>query len=139
MKSLAYGIQEFSDLINGDNIYVDKTELIHKLISTRYNFLSRPRRFGKSLLLNTIKEIFLGNRELFKDLWIYDKIDWKPYPVIKISFSNIPYKTIGLRDAIDDELDRIARQHNIQFREGLRGSKFREIIELLGKESGCAD
>jgi len=92
MKKLPLGIQEFSKLIHEQCVYVDKTELIHKLLQHHYYFLSRPRRFGKSLLLNTIKEIFLGNKELFKDLWIYDKIDWEVHPVIKISFSNIDYK-----------------------------------------------
>jgi len=90
MKKLPIGIQEFSKLIKGNFLYVDKTQHIYNLLnSASYYFLSRPRRFGKSLLLNTIKEIFLGNRELFKGLWIYDKIKWEKHPVIKISFSNL--------------------------------------------------
>ena len=72
MKNLPIGIQEFSEFYEGNYLYVDKTEYIFKLLKNKYYFLSRPRRFGKSLLLNTIKEIFLGNRELFKGLWIYD-------------------------------------------------------------------
>ncbi|OQX72286.1 MAG: AAA family ATPase, partial [Bacteroidetes bacterium 4484_249] len=90
MKNLPIGIQEFLKLIESEYLYIDKTRHIHKLITSgSYYFLSRPRRFGKSLLLNTIKEIFNGNKELFEGLWIYDKIEWKKYPVIKISFSNI--------------------------------------------------
>ncbi|MCP4219170.1 MAG: AAA family ATPase [bacterium] len=93
MKKLPIGIQTFSDLITGDYLYIDKTESIHRLIATggRYYFLSRPRRFGKSLMVSTLKELFSGNKELFKGLWIYDKIEWKSYPVIKIDFLGLNY------------------------------------------------
>ena len=86
MKNLPLGIQEFKELRSNDYLYVDKTEKIHKLITTgKYYFLTRPRRFGKSLLLSTIKEIYKGNKSLFKDLWIEDKWDWtKKNPVIHI-------------------------------------------------------
>lgn len=131
MKKLPIGIQEFSKLIETNCIYVDKTKHIFNLLKQEYYFLSRPRRFGKSLLLNTIKEVFLGNKELFKGLWIYDKIDWAPHPVIKISFSNIEYKTVGLSQAIDNELDRIAKENNIRFETNIGGSRFRELIEKL--------
>ena len=134
MKKLPIGRQEFSELIRDNCIYVDKTKYIFNLFNQKYYFLSRPRRFGKSLLLNTIKEIFLGNREMFKGLWIYDKIDWEPYPVIKISFSNIEYKTVGLSVAISNELDRIAKNHNIRFEANEVDSKFRALIEQLARE-----
>jgi hypothetical protein len=102
MKDLPIGIQEFSKLINGGFLYIDKTKHIYELInSASYYFLSRPRRFGKSLLLNTIKEVFFGNKELFKGLWIYDKIKWEKFPVIKISFSSVDYL----------KLDRMQKQH----------------------------
>ena len=95
MKKLPIGRQEFSEIVNDGCVYVDKTESIYNLLSQKYYFLSRPRRFGKSLLVNTLKEIFRGNKELFKGLWIYDKIDWEPHPVIKISFANLDYKNLG--------------------------------------------
>jgi len=83
MKKLPIGKQTFVKLIEEDCVYVDKTELIYQLISEgSYYFLSRPRRFGKSLLVDTLKQIFLGNKELFKGLWIENQIDWQPYPVI---------------------------------------------------------
>lgn len=83
-KILSHGKQEFRTVIESNSIYVDKTELIYTLLTAgNYYFLSRPRRFGKSLLANTLKEIFLGSKELFKGLWIYNKWDWsKTYPVI---------------------------------------------------------
>ncbi len=110
-KILALGHQELSEVIGNNCIYVDKTKTIYKLITEgTYYFLSRPRRFGKSLLVNTIKELYLGSKELFKDLWIYDKWDWeKTYPVIKISFSKIDYEELGLKNVINKELDKIAK------------------------------
>ncbi|MFH0735896.1 MAG: AAA family ATPase [bacterium] len=90
MKNLPIGIQTFEKIINDNLLYIDKTKIIFELIkNNNYFFLSRPRRFGKSLLLSTLKEIFSGNKELFKGLFIYDKIEWLKYPVIHLSMSDI--------------------------------------------------
>ena len=76
MKNLSTGTQELSIFKEKNYIYVDKTKIIHKLISSgRYYFLSRPRRFGKSLLVNTMEELLSGNKELFENTWIYDSSD----------------------------------------------------------------
>ncbi|MBI4649659.1 MAG: AAA family ATPase [Bacteroidia bacterium] len=76
MKKLPIGKQRFADLINENYLYIDKTEYIYKLISRgSVYFLSRPRRFGKSLTVSSLEEIFKGNKELFKGLYIYDKLD----------------------------------------------------------------
>lgn len=91
MKKLPIGIQTINEIIENNYIYVDKTKIIYKLLEKKYYFLSRPRRFGKSLLLSTIKEVFSGNKELFKDQWIYDKIEWSHSPVIHIDFSAITH------------------------------------------------
>lgn len=91
MKRLPIGIQTINKIIEDDYIYVDKTKVIYKLLQGGYFFLSRPRRFGKSLLISTIKEIFSGNKELFKNQWIYDKIEWNFHPVIHIDFSSITH------------------------------------------------
>ncbi len=89
MKKLPLGIQTFEKIIEGEYIYIDKSNIALDLIeNNKYVFLSRPRRFGKSLFLDTLHNIFEGNQELFKGLAIYDKWDWETkYPVIKISFS----------------------------------------------------
>ena len=132
-KKLALGHQEFSQVIKNNCIYVDKTETIYKLVTkgTHY-FLSRPRRFGKSLLANTLQELFLGNKELFKGLWIYDKWDWeKNYQVIKISFSLMDYDVLGLFDAINNELDEIAKTHKLILEAKTNGSKLKELIKKL--------
>ena len=94
MKKLPIGIQTFSKIIKDNCVYVDKTRHIAEIIeSGEYFFLSRPRRFGKSLLVSTLSEIFSGNQALFQGLYIYDKIDWQSYPVIVIDFNNISYTT----------------------------------------------
>ena len=96
MKNLPIGIQTLSKIIEGDFVYVDKTEIAYNLIQKAgYYFLSRPRRFGKSLFLDTLKEIFEGNKELFKGLYIYDKWDWDvKYPVLRVSLGSGVHKTV---------------------------------------------
>ncbi|MFZ4525946.1 MAG: AAA family ATPase [Chlorobium sp.] len=103
MKMLPVGIQTFSKIIEGDYLYIDKTEIARNLIEKyQYVFLSRPRRFGKSLLLDTLKDIFEGNRELFRGLLIEEQWNWEvKYPVILISFSG------GINSKADLEEDLI--------------------------------
>jgi hypothetical protein len=101
-KILPISRQSFRKLRNENCIYVDKTEQIYNLtLQGGMYFLSRPRRFGKSLLLSTMEELFLGSKELFEDTWIQNKWDWeKKSPVIYISFLNVPYATMGLEAGI---------------------------------------
>ena len=88
LQKLPIGIQTFSKLREDNYIYIDKTDIALELIENyQYVFLSRPRRFGKSLFLDTLKNIFEGKKEYFSGLAIEDKWDWSvSYPVIKISF-----------------------------------------------------
>ncbi len=88
MQKLPIGIQTFSQIRDENYIYIDKTKEAYEPITDyKYAFLSRPRRFGKSLFLDTLRNIFEGKKELFEGLYIYDKWDWdKQYPVIKISW-----------------------------------------------------
>ena len=88
MKKLPIGISTFQKIRSDNYIYIDKTKEALDLINEgTYYFLSRPRRFGKSLFFDTLKNIFEGKKELFENLYIYDKYDFKSYPVIYISFS----------------------------------------------------
>ncbi|MEA3512657.1 MAG: AAA family ATPase [Campylobacterota bacterium] len=88
LQKLPIGIQTFKDIREENYIYIDKTDIAYDIIDNyRYVFLSRPRRFGKSLFLDTLKNIFEGNKKYFSGLSIEDKWDWDiKYPVIKISF-----------------------------------------------------
>ncbi len=132
MKKLGIGIQFLSELISGGYVYVDKTQLIHQLISSgKYFFLSRPRRFGKSLLVSTLKEIFSGNRELFRDMWIYDRIEWREHSVIHIDFTRIQYRERGLEAALHYYLDQLARSYGIELTNPAYGGKLIELVEFL--------
>ena len=87
------GIQSFSDIIQSDYVYVDKTDLVYSLAKEgKIYFLSRPRRFGKSLLLSTLESYFLGRKELFKGLKI-EKLEkeWKQHAVFRLDFNGINF------------------------------------------------
>ena len=94
-RQINYGKSAFKTLIESNYRYVDKTEVIYRLIKENSSvFLSRPRRFGKTLLVDILSEIFQGNKDLFQGLSIYDKdYDWKRYPVIRLDMSKINRKT----------------------------------------------
>ena len=139
-QRLALGHQEFSKVIENKCIYVDKTQQIYELVSKgEYFFFSRPRRFGKSLLCNTIKEVFLGNKELFKGLWIYDKWDWETkIPVLKISFASVFHNTLGLEPAINQQLRIISEELNIELTEDSYTAKFVELIKKMATKNKVA-
>ena len=138
MKNLPLGIQTFSEIIRENKLYIDKTKDIYQFFSleNKYYFLSRPRRFGKSLLVSTLAEIFTGNRELFKGLWIYDKIEWKKYPVIRIDFSNMLYTegSKGFKSSFANELNSIAEKFGIKLKNNNYKESFKELISSLGKK-----
>lgn len=133
LPKLPVGIQTFAKLRREDHVYVDKTEVIHRLITSGdYFFLSRPRRSGKSLTLSTIKSIYLGQRELFSGLWIADQWDWEQTrPVIHMSFSGIGYQTQGLEAAIEAEIRLIAEQQDISLEQKGIDRLFAELIRKL--------
>lgn len=134
-KALPFSISSFQKLISKNYIYVDKTRLIYNLVERGGAFfLSRPRRFGKSLLISTLKEICLGNRDLFKECWIYDQIPWDKYPVIHFDFLKIDYKKLGLDKALDNTLNRIAGDFNVQLKGDSISEKFADLIRKLAKD-----
>ncbi|WP_254277517.1 ATP-binding protein [Halomonas sp. 3H] len=89
-KRLPIGIQTFSEIIEGGYYYVDKTPVIERLVQqNKYYFLSRPRRFGKSLLLDTLRCLFEGRQALFEGLYLHDRWDWEQtHPVVRLSFGS---------------------------------------------------
>ncbi len=137
MKKLPIGIQTFAKLVDPaeNNIYVDKTEAINTLAkSGQYYFLSRPRRFGKSVLLSTLAELFAANKPLFQGLFIEDKWDWETcYPVIRISFGSGDFRTEESFDVtLHDNLRGNQRRLKLDKEDFPKhpNSCFREIIEL---------
>jgi len=112
LKELPVSISDFGKLINNNFLYVDKTETIHQLITVpRDCFLSRHRRFGKSLLVSTLKEIFQGNKALFKDYWIgkHSQYQWIQRPVIHLDFSTLNTSSVEhLENHLNATLNTIA-------------------------------
>ncbi|MDW8204085.1 MAG: AAA family ATPase, partial [Cytophagales bacterium] len=138
LQPLSTGQQEFDQIRTKGMTYVDKTPFIWRILQTLqpFFFLSRPRRFGKSLLINTLKELFLGRKELFDGLYIYDKIQWETYPVLHFDFSNMDFKNKGLGKAIHDRLKAIAHSYNISLQEDTIGSMFAELMATLHEKTG---
>lgn len=137
MKKYPIGIQDFRELRRGGYLYVDKTQTIHDLIeSGKYYFLSRPRRFGKSLLLSTLKYLFRGERELFDGLWIADRYDFEPHPVLHFSFSTLGYKDIGLDAGLHQVIDRKAEEAGVALTQRGIGPRFQELLRQLGQGEG---
>lgn len=136
MKKLPLSIQTFSEIIENNYLYIDKTKEIYNLITNgKYIFLSRPRRFGKSLLISTIEEIFLGNKELFKDLYIHNKIKWEQHPVIRIDFSKVVYSedVKTFKDTLLKVLQNTANKYKLQIESNHPTDGFAELIQKLSE------
>jgi len=133
------GIQTFEKIIKGGFLYIDKTEYIYKLATTSsYYFLSRPRRFGKSLLISTLEAYFLGQKELFKGLKIDAlETDWETYPVLHIDMNGEDYSQ---EDAVDKALQRhLFKWEKIYGEEMDKDSlsgRFSNVIERAYKQTG---
>ena len=138
-KRYPAGVQTFEKIIEGDYAYIDKTDLVYRLVNQGVPvFLSRPRRFGKSLLLSTIEAYFLGKRHLFKGLAI-DSLtdDWEPHPVLHIDLSGNPFNKMEyLEQHLSAHLD---RWENIYGKENCHLSisdRFAYIIEKAFNATG---
>jgi hypothetical protein len=134
-KKLPLSIQSFEQLITEGAVYVDKTRHIYELLKPGFGayFLSRPRRFGKSLLLSTLEAIFKNKRELFKGFWIYDsEYVWEEFPVIKFDMSTVDKDTAeemsyGLKQAVKENAD----SYKIELEDGSAGTMFKNLIRKL--------
>jgi hypothetical protein len=137
LKNLPLDEQSFKKMIGRDLLYVDKTGYIAKLIDSKltFFFLSRPRRFGKSLLISTMKEVFSCNKRLFKNLEIYNQIEWIKYPIIHFDFSKIGVdETITVKKALAGEVDKISRYYKLPIASGNHKTKFSALIENLSRK-----
>ncbi|MDR3291922.1 MAG: AAA family ATPase [Methanobrevibacter sp.] len=137
---LSVGVSEFDDLIEQNKIYVDKTSFIKKMVDygEKYYFLSRPRRFGKTLLVSTLENFFHGKKELFKNTYIYNNWDdWNEYSVIRISMKEISNESPNrLKKDLLKLIEIIAKDNNIKLIEG--GSyilTFGQLIKDLFQKS----
>ncbi len=132
-KKLPLGLQDFRGIIEDGYKYVDKTRYLHTLTSTgKYFFLSRPRRFGKSITVSTLHELYSGSRELFQGLWIADKWDWnKRHPVLRLSLKDVNFEQRGLEEPLAERIQEAGSWQGIELKAPSARDKFRELIIAL--------
>jgi len=137
-KFLPVSVHDFPKMITGNFVYVDKTRYIYEMVRVpqAYYFLSRPRRFGKSLLVSTLGALFEGKQELFKGLWIENSDwPWKTHPVIRIDFSEIDLTNAeALEKHLLVLLDEIAEQHAVSLKHDILPYNFVKLITELHKK-----
>ncbi|MCY4443344.1 MAG: AAA family ATPase, partial [Proteobacteria bacterium] len=127
------GCADFEDIREDQYYYVDKTALIKKLIDEGcWYFLSRPRRFGKSLLVSTLECLFEGKKELFKGLYIEDKWDWsQKYPVVRLSMTGQNHNPEKISENIINQITIIAESAELDLSEILDESALLALRNLL--------
>ncbi|MCR5362132.1 MAG: ATP-binding protein [Bacteroidales bacterium] len=139
LQRLPIGIQEFEKLRTGGYVYVDKTEYIYDLITRGcYYFLSRPRRFGKSLLMSTIKAFYEGKRELFDGLAIAQKdVEWAAHPVLYLDLNTNQYNELDvLKKKLQDSLSQWEQEYDCPSTDLPLGMRFEKVIEAAYRKTG---
>ncbi|MCL1918102.1 MAG: ATP-binding protein [Peptococcaceae bacterium] len=134
MKKLPLGIQNFREIIQRKYLYIDKTQYIYNLFhDAKYYFLSRPRRFGKSLLIDTISEVFSGDKDLFRGLFIYDSdYAFEKHPVLRLDMSNISSETSQiLKDSLAVALRKRVKGEELDIDSEIPSDIFKNLIESL--------
>ncbi len=128
------GIQSFRELREQNCVYIDKTEYIYELITQlKCVFLSHPRRFGKSLLISTLEYLFQGRQDLFKGLWIEDKITWVEHPVLTFSFAKSDFHDMDFKDYLDMKIEEHAKRFGVELKSKTISSKIEELIIKLSE------
>ena len=138
-RRLPIGLQTFRELREQDCYYVDKTAYVDRLLHEgKHYFLSRPRRFGKSLFLDTLKEFFEGNEELFAGLYIHHRHDWTVHhPVVRLSFGGGNFKEPGLLEAnVMEQLAAAERRMGVATEYLTAAGRFAYLLEALHGQTG---
>ena len=138
-RKLPIGIQTFREIREEDYYYVDKTAYIRRLLDEgKHYFLSRPRRFGKSLFLDTLKELFEGNEPLFAGLDIHDHWDWSVrHPVLRLDFSSGNFKEPGYVEAtLMEQLAATERRSEVVSEYATAPGRFAALLEALHDQAG---
>ena len=133
------GIQDFEKIRKDGYVYVDKTELVYKMAQQGgYYFLSRPRRFGKSLLVSTMEAYFSGKQELFEGLAIASlEKNWSQYPVLRFDLTGQAYTSpAALEDALNTQLCVLEKQYGVKEKAGSEASRFRDLIDAAYTKTG---
>lgn len=142
-RKLPIGIQDFEKLRSEGFVYVDKTKFVYNLAQSGLPyFLSRPRRFGKSLFISTLEAYFLGKKELFEGLWIYDEEEksanpWQVYPVLKFSLASGEFTSEnGLRNSLTDNLKNFEEKYGLSSDENDLVSRFKNALKNACEKTG---
>ncbi|WP_049895789.1 ATP-binding protein [Oribacterium sp. NK2B42] len=142
-RKLPVGIQSFEKIIENHNLYVDKTEYIYKLVHTGMPyFLSRPRRFGKSLLLSTMKAYWEGKKELFRGLAIErleqdDPEAWQTYPVFYLDFNKADYhENVALKSVLKLHIEEWEKQYGKTTEDAPLGARFGQLLRAAAEQTG---
>ena len=138
-RRLPIGMQTFRELREQDCYYVDKTPFIDRLLDKgKHYFLSRPRRFGKSLFLDTLKELFEGSEELFAGLYIHDRHDWSErHPVVRLSFAGSSFtKHANLHANVLAQLEGVAEQLGVSARYATAPERFAHLLRTVHARAG---
>ncbi|MDE6692797.1 MAG: ATP-binding protein [Muribaculaceae bacterium] len=140
-KKIKYpiGIQTFRKIVEGGYLYVDKTAMVHELANTdEYVFLSRPRRFGKSLLMSTLESYFKGERELFEGLMISElETEWREYPVLRFDLSPTNYNDPQrLTDRIESCLRAFEKDYSVRGEGNNVAERFANLIAEICRQTG---
>ena len=138
-RKLPLGIQTFREIRSGDYYYVDKTAYVRRLLDEgKHYFLSRPRRFGKSLFLDTCKELFEGNEPLFRGLDIHDRWDWSiRHPVLRLSFGGGNFMEPGsLHTNLMAQLDAVERRSGVASKYRSGPERLAALVEALHRKAG---
>ncbi|MDR1166328.1 MAG: ATP-binding protein [Deltaproteobacteria bacterium] len=138
-QTLPLGYDSFAGLREDNCIFADKTRLIYELVKVKTPvFLSRPRRFGKTLLVSVLEAILKGRKDLFEGLWIYDQeYDWTPHPVINLNLAGVESDTPeGLENRLGYRVGLIARQEQIELVPGAPADLFLALIQELFRKYG---
>ena len=139
MQNLPIGMQSFEAVRKADYLYVDKTKHLERLVTTnKYYFLSRPRRFGKSLFLSTLEAYFLGQKELFRDLYIESvEKDWVQYPVLYLDLNSGMYDTeANLYSVINNHLIRWEKEYDITPVDRELNTRFTNVVIAAFEKTG---
>ena len=147
IRKMPIGVQDFEKLILGGYVYVDKTKFVYQLAQGNCYFLSRPRRFGKSLLLSTLKQYFLGNKDIFKGLAIekleeenptsFDKVAWAKHPVIYIDLNSQKYEDKdSLKRILDFQLSAYEKKYSTEKPGEDFGVRFANLVRDAYKKTG---
>ena len=139
-RKLPVGIQSFEEIRKGGYLYVDKTDIIWQLANRgkKYNYLSRPRRFGKSVLVDTLESYFMGKKELFEGLKIMQlETEWVKRPVIRLDMSQAGAEPESVRSYLDDVFNTLETEYRIVVRQDSSlAVRFKNIIETTYNKTG---